>query len=325
MRRKRERNRGKSRFIVLIMLLSLIIGGFYILDEAAAPLTNKKDYVFENEIKNEEKNEDLLNVDALIGIEPTIYSANAILMNAANNEILFDKGSEERIYPASLTKIMTTIIAIENIPNLQQKIRLQANMFQELYAANASMAGFKPNEEVPAFDLLYGTMLPSGAETAVGLAMAVSGSEKKFVDLMNEKAMELNMSNTHFMNVTGLHHDDHYSTVKDIAILLTYALQNETFRTIFTASRHSTAPTNLHPEGITFHSSMFQEMDTTEFNGGKIIGGKTGYTEKAGLCLASLSKKNNQEYILVTAGAAGNRQTEPFHILDAFKVYNESF
>ncbi|MEW9094438.1 MAG: D-alanyl-D-alanine carboxypeptidase [Clostridiaceae bacterium] len=254
-----------------------------------------------------------------------LYSSNAILINLDDNQILLDKSSDERIYPASLTKIMTAIVAIENLPDLHEMIYLPENIFKKLYSEGASMAGFLPNEKVEAIDLIYGVLLPSGAESCIGLADAIAGSERKYVKLMNEKAKELGMKNTHFTNSTGLHHRNHYSTVNDIAKLLEYALQNDTFREVFTSKRHSTKATNLHPDGITFHSTMFKHMSTKEVNNGIIQGGKTGYTEEAKLCLASLAKIDGKEYILVTANAEGNPQTEQFNISDAFSVYNQIF
>ncbi|MFJ7735654.1 D-alanyl-D-alanine carboxypeptidase family protein [Lysinibacillus sp. NPDC097287] len=170
-----------------------------------------------------------------------------------------DKSSEEKIYPASLTKIMTVLVAIENIPDLKEKISLPKSIFTGLYGANASMAGFLPNEEIEAKDLLYGSMLPSGAEASIGLANFIAGSERGFVKLMNEKAQQLGMEDTHFKNATGLHHPDHYTSVKDISILLQYALTNSTFRDVYTAERYSISPTNLHPAGITFTSLMFKK------------------------------------------------------------------
>ena len=166
---------------------------------------------------------------------------------------------------------------------------LPNSMFQKLFKADASMAGFKPDEKVRAIDLLYGVMLPSGAECCIGLADHIAGSEQKFVELMNLKAVALGMNNTHFTNSTGLQDDNHYTTVKDLSILLSYALQNTTFRDIFTASRYSITPTNKHPNGITFQNTMFKNITNPVVDGGKILGGKTEYTVEAGLCLASLA------------------------------------
>lgn len=252
-----------------------------------------------------------------------LYSSNAILISLDDNEILLDKSSDEKIYPASLTKIMTAIVAIENLPDLDEQIYLSEDMFEKLYSENASMAGFLPNEKVAAIDLIYGALLPSGAESCIGLADAIAGSEKSFVKLMNEKAEELGMNDTHFTNSTGLHDRNHYTTVNDIAKLLKYALQNDIFREVYTSKRHTTKATNLRSDGITFQSTMFRKMKTDNVNNGTIKGGKTGYTGEAKLCLASLAEIDGKEYILVTANADGSPYTEQFNILDAFTVYNQ--
>lgn len=250
-----------------------------------------------------------------------LYSAHAVLIRTRTGEALLEKGSEEQMYPASMTKIMTAVVVLENISDLQVKIRLSEEMFEELYLAEASMAGFSPGEEVTALDLLYGVMLPSGAECCTGLADYVAGSEEAFAKLMNRKAAELGMTGTHFVNASGLHDANHYSTAADMAKLLEYALQNETFREIASTAVHSTDSTEMHPEGITVYSTLFGGMTEEIRNSGLIAGGKTGYTEEAGLCLASFAEINGETFILITAGAQGSHETEPFHILDAYAVY----
>ena len=251
-----------------------------------------------------------------------LYSSNATLIRLEDQKCLLEKNGQEKIYPASLTKIMTAAVAIEQIPNLREKVELSADLFQPLYDANASLAGFLPGEWVRAEDLLYGALLPSGAECCVGLANAAAGSEEAFVNKMNQMAQKLGMVNTHFTNCTGLHEPDQYSTTEDIARLLNHVLQNKTFREIFTSHHHSVKGTNLHPDGVTFYSSFFQSAEgNTSFFWGEILGGKTGYTNEAGLCLATLAQVNGKEYILVTAGAQGDHNTQPFHVMDAVSVY----
>lgn len=250
-----------------------------------------------------------------------LISPNGILIRLKDHTVLMKKNVKEKIYPASLTKIMTTIVAIEELPNLKGEVSLTNSTFQGLYEVGASMAGFQPGEQVRAIDLLYGVILPSGAECCVGLADKIAGSEQNFVKIMNQKAADLGMENTHFENATGLQNESHYTTVEDLAILLSYALKNDTFRQIFTSSRHSTPPTNMHSDGITFNSTLYEKLNKN-ITGGKILGGKTGYTSAAGLCLASLAKVGNQEYILVTAGAKGDTNSEQFNISDAIAVYS---
>lgn len=253
----------------------------------------------------------------------TLHSPCAILVRLSDKAVLMQKQNNKKIYPASLTKMMTAIVAIENLKDLQEEVELPSAIFQPLYKENASRAGFLPGEKVPAIDLLYGALLPSGAECCIGLADKIAGSEQNFVKKMNQKAEQLGMNNTHFVNSTGLQNENHYTTVKDLSILLSYALQNKTFREIFTSSRYSTAATNKHPDGITFTSTLSQNLEDHTLPGGEILGGKTGYTDEAGLCLASLARVNGKEYILVTAGAQGDHQTEQYNIDDARAVYKE--
>lgn len=250
-----------------------------------------------------------------------INSPYAVLMQVKGGKIIGNMKGDEKIYPASMTKIMTVIVAIENLDDLDQEITLTQEMFQGLYEQDATQAGFQPGETVRAIDLLYGAMLPSGAECCIALADTVGGSRDGFVDMMNKKAQKLGMNGTHFCDTTGLHDPDHYSTVRDIAVLLRYALRNDTFREIIESPRHSTGVTNIHPSGITYYSTMFKNLSDTSVTGGKILGGKTGYTSEAGLCLASFAEIYDREYILVTAGAAGNTGS-PLHVEDAVTIYN---
>lgn len=250
-----------------------------------------------------------------------INSPYAVLMQARGGKIIGEMGSEERIYPASMTKIMTAVVAIEELDDLETEITLNSETFAGLYEQDATQAGFQPDETVRAIDLLYGVMLPSGAECCIALADEIAGSEEAFVELMNKKAEKLGMDDTNFRDTTGLHDPEHYSTVKDMAILLKYALRNDTFREIIESPYHSTPPTNIHPDGITFYSTMFNELSDTAVTGGEILGGKTGYTSDAGLCLASFAKIGDREYILVTANAPGNTGS-PLHVQDAVTIYN---
>ena len=140
-----------------------------------------------------------------------INSPYAVLMQVKGGKIIGNMKGDEKIYPASMTKIMTVIVAIENLDDLDQEITLTQEMFQGLYEQDATQAGFQPGETVRAIDLLYGAMLPSGAECCIALADTVGGSRDGFVELMNKKAQRIGMNGTHFCDTTGLHDPDHYS------------------------------------------------------------------------------------------------------------------
>lgn len=242
-------------------------------------------------------------------------------MDVKSGIVIGDLNGKEQIYPASMTKIMTAIVALEAFSDLDHEITLSENIFYALDGQDATQAGFQPGESVRVRDLVYGVMLPSGAECCLALADEASGSEEAFVEKMNKKAKSIGMKDTHFMDCTGLHDPEHYSTAYDIALLLKYALHNDTFREVAESHFHSTPATNVHPDGITYYSTMFKNMSDTSVTGGEILGGKTGYTSEAGHCLASFAQIYDREYILVTAGAAADATGVP-HILDAKTIYN---
>ena len=246
---------------------------------------------------------------------------DSVSVKTTFREVLAEKDADSTIYPASMTKMMTSLLAIEANPDLDTPVTLPEEIFPALQAQNASQAGFQAGETATVRDLLYGAMLPSGAECCEALAREVSGSEEAFAARMNQKAAELGMTATHFCNPTGLHDPEHVSTVRDMARLTEAALQNETFRKLFTTERYTVPATNCHPQGFTMHSTLLSQLEGTELHSGRILGGKTGYTGEAGLCLASLAEVKGREYILVTAGAGGNHSTAPYHIEDAVTVY----
>ena len=259
-------------------------------------------------------NKSTQNVEADLGIViPSLHSQNAILLNESGQS-LFEKNADAIIYPASLTKIMTAIVAIEKNDDLQKHTMVDPKTIATFTAQNASMAGFKGGDLVTIEDLLYGTILPSGADATATLAKVIAGSEDHFVSLMNEKAQELGMFDTHFVNASGLHDDAHVSSVRDLSKLFRYAIDNPIFYKILTTKSYST----VVPEKLTMSSSLFTKMPSAE---NVILGGKTGYTPEAGLCLASLLEKNGNQYLLITTNAKGNIRTEPLHVQDALSVH----
>lgn len=248
-----------------------------------------------------------------------LNSREAILLQRGGST-LGEQNADEPIYPASLTKMMTVLLAAENLDDLDAAVTLGDDLFGPLWAANASMAGFEPGETVTVRDLLYGALLPSGAECCAAIAVQLDGSESAFADRMNRRAEALGMENTHFVNATGLQDSEHVSTVKDLAVLLDAALDNDTFREVFTAPQYSTRPTNLHPDGITVYSSAVSLLQDADLGRMTLLGGKTGFTDEAGLCLATLLEADGTEYILVTAGAPGQSHTDTAHARDAATV-----
>ncbi len=245
-----------------------------------------------------------------------INSPYYILYNLNDNDIIMEENADEVTYIASLTKIATAITAIENIENLDEVVTIPSEGLEGLIEANASVAGFKLGESVTYRDLLYGLMLPSGADAAQTLAYYIAGSEDDFVVLMNELANKLNLENTNFVNNTGLHHDMHYSTVKEISEILLYALENSDFKEIFTASKYLTSNKN-----ITMTISYQSIINNYDLTNNYITGGKTGFTDQSGYCFASTASFNDINFLLVTAGADSSTRT-PNHIIDAINIYD---
>ena len=281
-RRKRRKH--------LLGKLVFLIGGAYALILAAAVIHSigGPKGLIESVEENMDPVQDLVDLSSL-------YSESAVLLDLDIGEIAAQKKSQEKIFPASLTKMMTVLLVLENGEDLNRQVRLSEDIFPELYEEGASMAGFLPGEHATVRDLLYGAMLPSGGECCKALAEEVAGSEENFADLMNKKAEELGMKHTHFVNSTGLPDRKHYTTTKDLARLLEHAWEN----------------------------GDFQEMEQSGITSDHILGGKTGYTSEAGLCLASVGTAGDKTYALVTAKADGSHDTQPYHILDAVSVFQK--
>lgn len=258
----------------------------------------------------------LINIPRIMGLE--INSKNVILYNMNENKVIFERNANEVISIASLTKIMTTIVAIENIDDLDKMVTITSNDYKGLY--DASLAGFSVGQTLSYRDLLYGTFLPSGAEATQALANNISGSVEGFVELMNKKASELGMNNTHFSNTTGLDDKDNYSTVEDVAKLLKYALKNDTFYEIYKSYTYTTS------FGKILSSSFRYTAYVNNCSMPSIIGGKTGYTDDAGRCLASTAydKKNAVLYMLVTC-RADTDISKAYHVKDTYNIYNYYF
>jgi D-alanyl-D-alanine carboxypeptidase len=216
---------------------------------------------------------------------------------------------------------MTTLVAIEHITDMNKKVTMTSDMFEGLEEANAAVVGLTIGQKVTYKDLLYGMFVESGADATRGIAISLAGSEDKFVEWMNDKAKELGLTGTHFVNTTGLDEDDHYSTVSDVATLLINALKNDTFKTIFTTKSYT-----LSDGSMTIYSTLKKSASMYGLNIEYIEGAKTGYTLDAGRCLASLAydEANDIEYLLVTTKASIST-SNAYHILDATKVYTYYF
>lgn len=250
-----------------------------------------------------------------------LSSEHIVLYNMNEDKIIYELDKDEKTSVASLTKIMTTLVAVENIKDYDEKIVIHDSMFEGLKEANAAVIGLKDGQVVTYNDLLYGMFLSSGADATRAIAISVSEDENSFVMLMNQKAEELGMTNTHFVNTTGLDEDNQYSSANDIATLLKEALKNEKFREIFMTESYI-----FTDKSLIAYSTVRKTAKNYGYEINYIEGAKTGYTYAAGKCLASVAfdQENNIQYLLVTTNAS-TYTNDAYHIKDAVTIYNYYF
>lgn len=246
-------------------------------------------------------------------VEFDVTSKHIILYNLNDLEVLYEEKSKEQTKIASLTKIMTTLVGIEENPVLDESVTITKDALKDIY--DYTKVGFKVGDVVTVRDLLYGTMLPSGADAALALAIHTSGSVDEFVDLMNDKAKELGLKNTNFDNPIGKDSDDNYSTAYDVAKLLMYALKDPTFKDIFNSREYTISSLGIDIESTLVFYSRAYGLDITE-----ITGAKSGYTDDAGICLASISTIDDVDYLLVTIGADTKNKSNG--IRDSLEIYD---
>ena len=233
-----------------------------------------------------------------------LYSENALLIDLESNTVLVQKNADARIYPASMTKVMTVLVAAEHIENWDETFTMTQSIIDPLFLADASMAGFVHGEEVSMTELLYGAVLPSGAEATQALAIVTAGSEEAFAALMNEKAQELGLQDTHFVDASGLHDENHYTTLSDMAIIMQAALDNPHCREVLTSVNHTSPATAQNPEGVAMTNRFLYRIRPQQTGNVDIQAAKTGYTAQAMNCCVSYGiMENGRAAICVTAHA----------------------
>lgn len=257
------------------------------------------------------------------GVDDAVQSTYALLIDLDNNTITAQKNAYDRINPASMTKILTLLVAAEHITDLDDTITITREITDYSYSNDCSAVGFDEGEAVTVRDLLYGTILPSGGDAAAGLAMYVSGSLEGFVDLMNQKLAQLGLAKTaYFTNCVGLYDENHYCTLYDIAVILKAAVDHELCREILAARTYTTSGTVQHPEGIRISNWFMRRIEDKEM-GGEVLGAKTGYVVQSGNCAASyFVSDSGKQYICVTAEAHSSWRCIYDHV-EIYKRYTE--
>lgn len=227
----------------------------------------------------------------------------ALLYDLNSDTLVFAQNIDEQLFPASLTKVVTCLLTLEMEEDLDTVVTVTSAGLKGQEPGGSNVA-LKVDEQMTVRDLLYCLMVKSGNDAASVLAVHNSGSIEAFVEVMNQRAAELGCTGTHFMNPHGLHHDEHYTTARDMARILKEAMRYPVFEEIFTTKEYTVPATNL---------SEARELKTTNYlirsNGypvvtdSRVLGGKTGNTSKAGRCLVALSEKEGMRLISVILGA----------------------
>ena len=227
----------------------------------------------------------------------------AVVFDLDQGTILGEKNSSASMNPASMTKVMTLLVAVENLPDLEKKITITQDIVDYVKARGASNCGFVAGEQVRVKDLLYGVILPSGADAVLALAKEIAGSEAGFVALMNKKAQDLGLSSDcKFQNATGLYHSTHHMNVKDIGEIMAAAMRNSLAREVLSTENYQIPATNKHENGIKLTNLFVQRIKGQDTGGASVTMAKTGFVRQSMFCAVSSGKGANGKNLLVVTG-----------------------
>lgn len=254
-----------------------------------------------------------------------LYSDAVYMENLNTGRVIIDYNSTEKMFPASLTKVLTCIIAIEKTTSLDETFEIPSGIFDDIYAQGGANIALKTGEIVTISDLLHATLIRSACDSATALACYVSGSVEEFAKEMNAKAREIGALNSNFVNAHGLHDNNHFSSAEDMAKIAKYALQNETFYDIISKYSHTIPETNMSGERY-FESTMEIELPENEHYYPHATGVKSGFTDEAGRCLITMAEKDGEKHLLVSLGANRDRYyLSNMAYTDAVNLYEYAF
>ena len=253
-----------------------------------------------------------------------IYSNNAILIDGRSGKILYEKNANEKAYPASTTKILTALIALNSSSNISQKITPSHEAIYSI-PSGSSLAYFSENEDINLEQVLYGLMLPSGNDAANIIAEHIAGSTEDFAKLMNKTAKELGAKNSNFVNANGLHDDNHYSTAYDLSLFAKEAMENKTFRKIVSTYHYIMPKTNRTDNERDFYNTNKLLNPNSDFYYKNAIGIKTGYTSQAKNCLVAAAEKDGVYLISVVLGGSVSNENGSEVYKDTTNLLNYGF
>lgn len=248
--------------------------------------------------------------------EEKIHSSNVGVYNLEDMGLIYGKNIDEKISIASITKVMTAIVAVENVEDVYDSVKVDYNQISKWLYKDLSIAGIYDGQELTYYDLIATMLIPSGADSAIFIASSIFKNYNEFINKMNEKASELGMNSTHFSNPVGYDDENNYSTIEDVAIMMNYALENNTLKDILTMKKYTTSDNKL---------TVYSTLDSLAIKYGvqidKIIGGKTGTTQNAGRCLASFSDDEGVPLLVIVVGSP-LYSNMPYNLIDTEYLYN---
>ena len=311
---KTKRHTFKLRFFI-ILLIAVVAVGILIFTVFRGPETfdpPEKGHLLYNLKHSPASQVEKIDVD--------LHSRYAAVYDLTGKRLLYTKNADKKARPASLTKVMTAILAIENIEDLDKKIAVPRKVVDDLEKTDLARLGLVPGEKLSGQELLYGLLLPSAADCADTLAVAAGGSKKAFVKMMNEKAKSLKMNQTSFGNPVGQDDSKTFTTANNYLKLLLYALKNKTFRMVFCTKEYILPASNKRSYPIAVSNSTFSKFTGTA---GFIKGGKTGFDDEAQYCLATFGELNANKYLTVTMYAKPTTKHPLPTGEDATEIYEE--
>lgn len=254
----------------------------------------------------------------------SLSSDSAIVMELSSGLVLYEHKAHKKHYPASITKIMTTLLCLEN-SSLSETVTYSQEAVYGIEAGSSNM-WIAVGEKMTMEQSLYCIMLESANEACLGVAEHIAGSVDKFVDMMNERVEQLGLKGTHFQNPNGLHDDNHYTTAYDMAVISQEAMKNSIFRKLTGSKTYTVPKTNKNDaRAMRNHQQLLYGYDYPQYTYKYCTGGKTGYTSMAGATLVTFAEKDGMELVCVTMAGKSGKQGEPNEFTDSIKLLNYAF
>lgn len=253
-----------------------------------------------------------------------ITARAGMLVSMDTGEILYSNNIDQKMYPASLTKMMTVTLMLESEKyDPAGKVAMTKEVQTLILGTGSAVSNFQIGEEITQLDLVYTVLMSSFGDCAYLAAIYYGGSVEGFVAMMNDKAAELGLTGTHYSNPVGLHDEGNYTTVRDVYTLMSYALKNETFKTVCSAPRYTVEATNMSGKR-TLSTTNFLIDNTTNYYYQYAKGGKTGYTDEAGRCLVSFASYNGYNYMCVLMNCPPNADRR-YEFVESAELYRWAF